>query len=270
MKIEKIKLIDNIKFFKKYKNDKHIYFGSEFCEKKLFTLNDLKKVVYDNRKQKVTLVFPYLTQKYLDKAKGMFEFIKLHTDVFCEIVFNDWGLFYFLRKNHPKIKLVLGRLLTKQKTDPFFYDVMSNKQTISYSKNNIFIPKKVSKDTKEYFLQTLINSKIFQKFMIKNNIVRVEVDNVNWQMKIKLPKKIKVSVYYPYVKITTTRFCNYLNMLKNRNCTKHCEKISIELNKYRVPYNYIIRGNTVNYKNTNIAEDKELIKNCIDRIVLNE
>lgn len=270
MKIEKIKLIDNMKLFEKYKNEKHIYFGNEFCEKKLFTLNDLKKIVYDNRKQKVTLVFPYLTQQYLDKVKEMFEFIKLHTDIFCEIVFNDWGLFYFLRRNYPKMKLVLGRLLTKQKTDPFAYDVVFSKQNIVSSKSNVFIPKQIAKETKEYFSQTLINSKIFQNFMIKNNIVRVETDNVNWQTKIKLPNKIKASVYYPYVKITTTRFCNYLNMLKNENCVKHCEKLSIELNKYRVPYNYIIRGNTVNYKNTNIAEDKELIKNCIDRIVLNE
>lgn len=270
MKIEKIRLIDNMKLFEKYKNEKHIYFGNEFCEKKMFTLNDLKKVVYDNRKQKVTLVFPYLTQKYLDKVKEMFDFIKLHTDIFCEIVFNDWGLFYFLRRNYPEMKLVLGRLLTKQKTDPFAYDVVFSKQNIVSSKSNVFIPKQIAKETKEYFSQTLINSKIFQNFMIKNNIVRVETDNVNWQTKIKLPNKIKASVYYPYVKITTTRFCNYLNMLKNEKCVKHCEKLSIELNKYRVPYNYIIRGNTVNYKNTNIAEDKELIKNCIDRIVLNE
>ena len=270
MKIEKIKFINNVKFLDKYKKQKHIYFGSEFCEKKLFSLKDLKFIVSKKNKQQVTLVFPYLTQQYLDKVKDMLSFINKNNDIFCEIVFNDWGLFYFLRKKYPNIKLVLGRLLTKQKSDPFFYDVFSNKQKISYSKDNIFIPKKVSKETKEYFSQTLINSKIFQRFMLENNIVRVEIDNVNWEMNINLPKQIKASIYYPYVKITTTRFCTYLNMLKNKNCTKHCEQLSIELKKYRVPYNYVIRGNTVNYKNKILPNNKILIKNNIDRIVINE
>ena len=271
IKPEKINFIDDIKLFDKHKKDKHVYFGSEFCEKKLFSSGDLKIIVSKKYEQKVTLVFPYLTQKYLDKVKEMFDFINLHSDTFCEIVFNDWGLFYFIRKNYPEIKnLVLGRLLTKQKTDPFFYDVVSNKQKMSYSKNNIFIPKKITNETEEYFSQTLVNSKIFQRFMLQNNIVRVELDNVNRKMNVTPCKKIKASIYYPYVKITTTRFCTYLNMLKNKSCAKHCDKLSMELKKYRVPYNYIIRGNTVNYKNNRLPNAEELAKNNIDRIVINE
>ncbi len=270
MEPEKINFIDDIIFFDKYKRYKRVYFGSEFCEKKLFTLTDLKDIVSKKYKQKVTLVFPYLTQKYFDKVKCMASFINFHSDTFDEIVFNDWGLFYFIRKNYPDMKLVLGRLLTKQKTDPFFYNVISNKQGISFLQNNVFVPKKVTKETRRYFSQTLINSKIFQKFLVRNNIVRVELDNVNWEMEINLPKRIKASIYYPYVKITTTRFCNYLNMLKNKDCEKHCNKLTMELNKYRVPYNYVIRGNTVNYKNKILHNNKELIKNNIDRIIINE
>ena len=270
MKMEKIKFVENIKDLNKYKRYKHIYLGSEFCEKRLFTLKDLKNIVARKNKQKITLIFPYLTQAYLDKVKDMCEFIDENNDIFCEIVFNDWGLFYFTRKNYPNIKLVLGRLLTKQKTDPVAYYTVFSKQIISSSKNNIFIPKQISQETKEYFAQILINSKIFHKFMIKNNIVRVEIDNVNWSMKIKLPKQIKASIYYPYVKITTTRHCGLLNMLSKDKCRKQCEKNNIKLNKYRVDYNYIIKGNTVNYKNTIIAGDRELEENCIDRIVINE
>lgn len=268
MTIEKIKFISNIKLLDKYKNKKHIYLGSEFCEKKLFTLKDLKNIVSKNTEQKITLVFPYLTQPYLDKIKKMLDFVNKNNNIFCEIVFNDWGLFYCIRKNYPNIKLVLGRLLTKQKTDPVAYDIVYSKQTVSSSQNNIFIPKQISQETKEYFAQTLINSKIFQKFMISNNIIRVELDNVNWKMYIKLPKKIRASVYYPYVKITTTRHCNFLNMFDK--CKKQCEIQQIKLNKYRVDYNYIIRGNSINYKNINIPDTKELEKNCIDRIVLND
>jgi hypothetical protein len=200
----------------------------------------------------------------------MLRFINENSNIFCEIVFNDWGLFYFIRKNYSNIKLVLGRLLTKQKTDPFANYIVYSKQTISSSKSNIFVPKQISCETKEYFSQTLINSKIFQNFMIENNIVRVEIDNVNWNMKIKLPKQIRASIYYPYVKITTTRHCSFLNMINSNKCKKQCEKGNITLNKYRVAYNYVIRGNSVNYKNTNLPYNQELVNNCIDRIVLND
>lgn len=267
MTIEKIKFIDNIKLLDKYKNKKHIYLGSEFCEKKLFTLKDLKAIISKNSKQKITLVFPYLTQPYLDKVKGMLELINKNNNTFCEIVFNDWGLFYFIRKNYPNMKLVLGRLLTKQKTDPIAYDIVYSKQAISSSRNNIFVPKQVSQETKDFFSQTLINSKIFQKFMSANNIIRVELDNVDWKMKIKLPKQIRASVYYPYVKITTTRHCSFLNM--SDKCKKQCETQSIKLNKYRVDYDYIIRGNSINYKNNKLPDIKYLENNCIDRIVEN-
>ena len=45
MTIEKIKFINNIKLLDKYKNKKYIYLGSEFCEKNLFTLKDLRDIV---------------------------------------------------------------------------------------------------------------------------------------------------------------------------------------------------------------------------------
>ena len=268
MTIEKIKFINNIKLLDKYKNKKYIYLGSEFCEKKLFTLKDLKNIVSKKYKCRIILVFPYLTQSYLDKVKDMLEFINKNNNIFHEIVFNDWGLFYFIRKNYPNMKLVLGRLLTKQKTDPIAYNIVYTKQTISSYANNIFVPKKVSQETKDFFSQTLINSKIFQKFMMVNNIVRVELDNVNWKMNIKLPKQIRASVYYPYVKITTTRHCSFLNMATK--CKKQCETQNIKLNKYRADYNYIIRGNSINYKNNKLPDIKCLENNCIDRIVENE
>lgn len=270
MKIKKIKFVDNIKFLDKYGKYTHVYLGSEFCEKKLFTLKDLKSIIAKKNKQKISLVFPYLTQSYLSKVKKMLEFINLNNNIFCEIVFNDWGLFYYIRNNYPNIKLVLGRLLTKQKTDPMAYNVVYSKQVVLASKSNVFVPKQISQETKEYFAQTLINSKIFQEFMIKNNIFRVEVDNVNWDMKINLPKQIKVSVYYPYIKITTTRHCNILNMSDKKNCLKECEKINIKLKKHIADFNYVIIGNTVNYKNTKLPLIKELEKNNIDRIIINE
>lgn len=269
MKIEKVKIINNLENLNKCGNYDRIYFGNEFCQIKNPQLKDLKYIVSNASGKKFSIVFPYLTEQYFKQVKQLVAFISKHSEIFDEIIFNDWGLFYFIRENYPDRKLVLGRLLTKQKTDPFATEIIANKQKIIASENNIFVPKKVSNDAVEYFSETFINSKIFQKFMVKNNIVRVEIDNLNWDIKVKLPKNIKASVYYPYVKISTTRFCGYLNML-GHNCSKQCDKFSIELNKYRSQYNYIINGNTVLFKNDKLPTVKQLQNNCIDRIVLND
>ena len=269
MKIEKIKIISNIDNLNKCGKYNRIYFGDEFCQMKNPQLKDLKYIVSNINNQKFSIVFPYLTEQYLQQVKQLISFISKYPAIFDEIIFNDWGLFYFIRKNYPDIKLVLGRLLTKQKTDPFATEIIANKQKIIASENNIFVPKKVSNEAVEYFSETFINSKIFQKFMSNHNIVRVEIDNLNWDIKVNLPKNIKASIYYPYVKISTTRFCGYLNMLEN-NCTKQCDKFNIELNKYRSQYNYIIKGNTVLFKNDKLPTIKQLEKNGVDRIILND
>jgi len=83
-------------------------------------------------------------------------------------------------------------------------------------------------------------------------------------MDIKLPKNIKTSVYFPYIKISTTKYCGQLNMIKN-NCSKQCEKSDIILKKYRTKFNYIIKGNAVFYKNVKIANTI-----LTDRIVYND
>lgn len=267
--MEKIKIIDNIKNLSLCTKFKRIYFGNEFCENKLHSLEDLKYIVSNAKDKKITLVYPYLTQKALNKLIKQLSYISKNNNIFDEIVFNDWGLFYFLKKTHPDFKFILGRLLTKQKTDPFANEIISEKQHIVASDKNIFIPRKISKDTKLYFSQTLVNSKIFQEYLIENNITRVEIDNVIWEMKISLPKEIKASLYYPYTKITTTRFCGYLNM-SDKNCSRQCEKKIIKLKKYRSPYEYIIKGNTVYHKNKNIPSTNILKANSVDRIILND
>jgi len=269
MNIEKAKIINSAADFSKCKGYDRIYFGDEFCQLKIPQIKDLKRIASKSAGVKISLVLPYLTAEYFDTAKKLADFAAENPSVFDEVVFNDWGFFYFIRENHPGLKLVLGRLLTKQKTDPFANEIIKNKQKITASLHNIFVPKKISGETVEYFGETFINSKIFQKFMLQNNIARVEIDNVNWNMNIKLPCNIKASIYYPYVKISTTRFCGYLNML-GENCSKQCAKFSIELKKYRSQYKYIINGNAVMFRNDKLPEIKLMRDNCIDRIVFNE
>ncbi len=267
MRIEKIKLVNGALCAAESRKDRRIYFGDEFCQNKMPSVKDLR-VLLKNGRGKVTLVFPYITQSRFKDAAAALKFARENCSVFDEIVFNDWGMFFYIRENYPGAKLVLGRLLTKQKTDPFAEEIIANRQKAVF-KNNVFVPKKVSSSAAEYFGETFINSEIFHGFMSDNNIVRVELDNLAWNMKVRLPSGVKASLYYPYVKISTTRFCGYLNM-SEKDCAKRCLREEIKLAKYRTSYDYVVKANAVFYKNRKLPPAKLLAANCVDRIILND
>lgn len=264
MKKEKAKIISSVSKIGLCSKFERIYFGDEFCQYKIPSLKDLNYLKRNSNGKKISLVFPYISEYYFHKIEKLLKFICANNAIFDEIVFNDWGFFYYIRKNYPALKLVMGRLLTKQKTDPFAKDIITNMQKPGALKQKVFIPKKVPKETLEYFGSIPVNSQIFHKFMIENNIVRIESDNLNWDMNVNLRKKIKISVYFPYVKISTTRYCGQLNMLKN-NCIRQCEKSAVTLKKYRTKFNYIIKGNAVFFKN---AKNSNMF--FADRIVYND
>ena len=172
-----------------------------------------------------------------------------------------------LKKNFPNIKLILGRLLTKQRTDPNALKIITNSQ----EQSNGIIPKKVPKSLYKHFQSSIINDKNFQEYLIENDIKRVELEYLVWNMKIKLPKNIKATVYYPYAHITTTRNCGILNMTYTK-CNKMCRDIKIEYpSNLQHPFSYIVIGNTVYYNLKNIMSKQSLKKyKNINRIVFND
>ena len=242
-----IKFINNIKNFNKYKKEKHIYFGSETCEKKLFRLNDLKNIVSKNNKQKITLVFPYLTPKYFDEVKKMFPFISLHRNIFCEVVFNDWGTFILISQ-YKNLKPVLGRLLNKQRKDPIVQNILDNTQPkmkfiVENNKQILITAKSVPKTLIKYFQHTFLDVSFVQDFMLKNNINRYELDLLPWGTKLNINKKIKLSIYYPYVAVSTTRYCGAINLDYDSKCNRICEKQKIVTGENSLDYPYVIFGN---------------------------
>jgi len=264
MKKEKAKIINSVSQLDLCRGFERIYFGDEFCEYKMPSVEDLAVLKNKAHGKKITAVFPYIPQSSFKKIIKPLDFIAKNAQIFDEIVFNDWGFFYYIRENYPDLKLAIGRLLTKQKTDPFARDIILNRQKAASLKHKVFIPKKVPFETLDYFGQNAANSSIFHKFMKKNNIIRVELDALAWKSEIKLPPYIKSSIYYPYAKISTTRYCGQLNMVE-KNCLKQCEKNIISLKKYRTKFSYIIKGNAIFFKN-----EKSAVKNQSDRIVYND
>lgn len=258
---------ENIKNINVKKIDR-IYFGDSFCQNlipKKRVLLETYKTICDNDIN-FTLNTPYVTDDYLKEVLINIETIYKHNETF-EVVFNDWGVFYELKQRFPNLKLVLGRLLTKQRTDPNALKIITNKQ----EQIKDIVPKKVSKSLYEHFQGSVINDKVFQKYLMGNNIKRVEIEYLVWNMKLQLPNNIKAGIYYPYAHITTTRNCGILNMTYTK-CNKMCRDIKIEYpSDEQHPFSYTVIGNTVYYNLENImTEDKIKKYRNIDRVIFND
>lgn len=263
-------IITNIKLDdKNLKSIDRVYIGNDFCQEK-FNVNEIKKLlIFYNNKVKITLLLPFFTDTFFCKLEKLLPFIKNNTSIkYFEIVFNDWGTFYYLRKNYPFFSLVMGRLLTKQKKDPRVNVILNNLQDkfrILKSKEDekkIIFTKKVPKSLVNIFSRSSIETKELFCFLIKNNVKRIEIDNIQADIIMEKNNKVKVSLYYPYSLLTLTRYCGALYNKTDRVCNKICNNAPINLKN-----GFYIKANALYYKNENLPDEQLLKMNNIDRIV---
>jgi len=253
-----ISKIENLKFLKKKYS--RLYFGNEFCERLIPNKEDISFVLEFIKRKKIelTLITPYVTDNGLNNLKNLFKLV-IKENLSNEIVINDWGVMRLLLNDYKeKFKLVLGRLLTKQKRGPRILHFINNlpKEALNHFKSsNIIDP-------------TMIH------FLSKRNIGRVELDNPLQSIGMDFSKtKIKASMYYPYSYVTTTRMCltNSCDKVTERGrigifpCGRECQNYYFILKQKEMPKKLILKGNTQFYKNSTLP--KKLEKTGIDRIV---
>ncbi len=268
-------ITDNIKDLKKLKNIDVLYFGNEFCQNKI---PNLKQIEYSynftkNNKIRFVLVLPFITNINVDTVNKLLVSLNLKKEK-TEVVFNDWGTFTLISQ-YKNLKPVLGRLLNKQRKDPIVQEIFKNTQpkmkVITENGKKVLVQsKQIPKTLINYFQQTYLNVPEVQKFMIKNNITRYETDLVPWQNKVTINKQISLSVYFPYVNISATRYCGAINLNYNSKCNKICQKQKIVIGKNSFKFPYYIIGNAIFYKATMDMLKKELKVNKINRLVFND
>lgn len=266
-KFERAIFINRIKDFKN--NTDRIYFGNEFCEKLISTLDILKKWYFftKTKGKKFTFVTPFVTNFGVEKLEYLLGFLNDQEDV--EVVFNDWGVFKLIQDNFKNLNPILGRLLTKQRRDPrmlkIFLGKQKSKKIINSGKKIILLPKKVPNSLFEHYQASVINAPIFQKFLLSQGIKRVEIDNLVWEMNVKVNKKIGISIYLPYGYIATSRMCGKLTLTYSA-CNMECKKYFLRLKDKTLPVPFYGVGNAVFYK-SNIPSMEYLQKLGIDRII---
>lgn len=241
LNIEKALYLQDISTIKKISNKNHfdrIYFGVEFCEKMLPPLDSVKKFSDFSKGKNVPLTFvtPYVSDYGIEKLRPLLEL--LSKGLKCEVVINDLGVLHMIKNYFPDLRIVLGRILTKQKKDPRISSIKDDK-------------------TREYFSRTAIDNIYFRKFLGEFNINRVELDNVLHEINVN--KEFDVSLYYPYVYLTTSRNC-YIN-----DCNE-CSKIKFLLRNPLMKRDFILKGKTQFYLNHDLSTLSNITN--INRIVL--
>ncbi len=205
-----------------------IYFGVEFCEKKIPSVKELAKVVElcQQNNVKFSFVTPYVTDFGIERIKKAIKILQNHSKN-CEVIVNDWGIFQLLREDNFDFEIVLGRILTKQKKDPRIINI-KNKKIMSY------------------FSKTSTDNKYFRSFLKENKVYRVEFDNTFQDIEV-VSDGLKFSLYYPYVYLTTSKNCFV------KNC-KNCESTKFILQSSSMGCDLFLKGKTQFYKNYDLTK----------------
>jgi len=248
----------NLKYWNQEFN--RLYFGMEFCERLLPSLSQLKKALdfVQENNAGFTLVTPYVTNSGLKKVEKLTTtLLELKPD--SEIVFNDWGVLHLIKEYNCPLKPVLGRLLNKMKRGPRVVNIKEQIPATSY----------------EYFMTPNLSIPEINDFLIKNNIKRVEFDNLLQGLNLNgISNNLHLSLYLPFAYITTTRFC-LMSSINNPEelkigvlpCKKECQQYAFSLLNPVMTTPLIRKGNTIFFSNEQIPN--ELIREKkIDRIVV--
>ncbi len=234
-------------------NYNRLYFGNEFCQNNLIGLRKTREIVNLalDKGKKITFVTPFVTDNGLERIKRYFPIIPEGS----EIVINDYGLLKFLAdSNEDKFELVFGRLLSRQKRGP---RIMQMKD-------------KISRSAYRYFQGCNLGS--IDEFLLEKRIKRAEVDNTIQGLLVKT--KMKLSLYYPWVYVSTTRLCllNGIDNLARKKiiicpCKHECGKYILTSDSF--PLRMYLKGVTQYYHNDKFSSGMlKLIKNgLIDRVV---
>jgi len=225
----------------------YLYFGNEFCEYRIPTVDELKKFLElcDKEKIKPILVTPPVTDKGVRQINTLIEYM-VEKNVCIDIAVNDYGVLELLNEKHIDNRIIAGRILDKTSHDSRATSERINRY---YGRAGLMIartPGIVSRQTKKIFNEYAIDRWEF-------DLPKVGLD---------LPEGINKSLYWPYSYLTTGRVCSmraiglegkYRYLVGSDKCKQICRWIQIEkhkpLNGYNNESDLVLfqRGNTIFY-----------------------
>lgn len=226
-----------------------LYFGQEFCERAMPGKQDMLEAVGECTRKKIafTLVTPYATEKGL---AGLEELLGQLAGVQpgCEVVVNDWGVLYLLRRKFPAFRPVAGRLLNKILRDP---------------RMNCHLSRQGPAGQMKMFQGCSFSGRHMKNLLGILNVDMVELDNYFQGLDEDLPNwGPRLSLHVPFGCIATGRICLFGSWGQKKNhkfrscwfqCSRLCRRYRLELSSREYPsenYSVFVKGNTAFYEQT--------------------
>jgi hypothetical protein len=224
-----------------------VYFGHEFCQRLLPSKTGLREAVkqVSGRGLAFTLVTPFVTNAGLQRVQELVNELVTLTDAKSpEVVINDWGVLFWLHREHPKVPLAMGRLLTKQKRGPQILRIADD----------------IPAATLEHFKRSNADASHVLRYMQGMGVQRVELDNL--LQGISRHEGMQASLYYPFGYVTTTRLCLLMrgdqpnkNLRSIGTCSRECLSYDVTLSHADMPVPLLLRGNTQYFRNDKLPDD---------------
>ncbi|MCK5449256.1 hypothetical protein KAI32_00145 [Candidatus Pacearchaeota archaeon] len=248
IKISSLEELQNLKYLDKYNL---IYFGNEFCERKIPTFSETKEIFEFCIKKNKTFVLltPLLTNLGINNLKHLIKDISEINKKF-EVTINDLGLLEILEA-FPEVKINYGRVLIRMKKGP---EIMTG----------------CLKESPDNFKDNSLSNPELLDFLKDLNIKRFETDVP--PQGIDLPENSNITLYLGNSVISVTRRCIYPKCntseynYKIEPCKKEClNQIITKETKYFDRPVFII-GNAELIKTEMIIPEE--LKNKFNRIVI--
>lgn len=226
-----------------------IYFGSEFCERLAPRASEVRRAYQAAaaRGLDFTLLASYVTNCGLQRFRPLFAHLASLGDPDVEVVINDWGLLRLLRREFPRLRPVLGRLMNRMLRDPRIVRYLAAGPA----------PEGVPRALR----QSALTSPVYRRLLRRLGIERVEFDNVPQGLDMDFRQLgIEASLYLPYGYVATGRVClmGSLQLPKAKKfdvaspCCKECRQYTLRFAYTNSPFDggeqeLFERGNTFFY-----------------------
>lgn len=255
---------------------RRLYFGHEFCEKLLPDARDMTRVADFCRANDLwlTLVTPPVTQSGLARVEGLFAWLEAH-DAADEVVINDYGVLHLLRRRHPRLDPVLGRLMSKQQRDPRIMRLLAGDAAPRLVGGRLVLDMPLPDEAAALYRATTLSAVRAQRVLRALGVRRVELDNPLHGFDYEGGDDgAAASLYVPFGVVATSRRCTadprrvarpFTDRLTA--CERDCRRTAFELRAEHMAAPLYRRGNTLFFRNEAVPDDAVLARRHVDRVV---
>ncbi|MBU1340229.1 MAG: hypothetical protein KKE44_04995 [Proteobacteria bacterium] len=218
-----------------------IYVGDEFCPARMPDLHGLSRFIRfaDKKELPLTLLTPVLTDPGIEHLIPLFDRVSRWNPA-SEVVINDLGVLFFLKKRYPDFQLSMGRLFNKGFKDP---RLDLNKSRVSEKINGFLNDCSFNRENIQILAEGL-------------GIKRVEQDLLPYADPASVGmSRLKTAVYLPFGYVTTGRVCFTAGLNPHTDnrfslgaaCSSPCAVHRMELKHPDLVFKLFQNGNTIFY-----------------------